>query len=130
VNHVKEQDPSLPEKLRSESAGILNWAIRGLLSYRRDGLIEPAIVQSETADYIKSLDIMAQFIEEECETSPSFAQPSGELYKRYRSWIEDRGQKALGSPRFKSELRAKGFRWDEDRAGNKFWYGIQLKGRV
>src|SRR5262249_53419244 len=68
INQVKQQDLGLPEKLRGEAAGILNWAIRGLLSYQKDGPIEAAIVQTETAEYIKSLDIMAQFIEEECET--------------------------------------------------------------
>src|SRR5215472_15831236 len=47
VNQVKAQDANLPEKLRAEAAGILNWAIRGLLSHQKNGLIEPAIVQSE-----------------------------------------------------------------------------------
>ena len=53
-------------------------------------------MQSETAEYIKSLDIMAQFIEEKCETG-LLVQPAGDLYDRYRSWIEKRGQHALGS---------------------------------
>lgn len=127
INQVKAQDPSLPEKLRGESAGILNWAIRGLLSYRNAGLLEPAIVHTETAEYIRSLDIMAQFVEEECETGP-FIQPSGELYDCYRRWIDGRGQKALGNPRFNSDLQGKGFRREKDRAGNKHWYGLRLRG--
>jgi putative DNA primase/helicase len=126
VHRVTAQDSSLPEKLRGEAAGILNWGICGLMSYRKHGLIEPAIVQSETAEYIKALDVLAQFIEEECEVGP-FKQPSGELYTRYRSWIDTRGQKALGSPRFRSDLQAKGFRPDKDRAGNKQWYGLRLR---
>jgi putative DNA primase/helicase len=121
-------DANLPEKLRSEAAGILNWAIRGLLSYQKHGLIEPGIVQSETAEYIKSLDIMAPFIDEECEVGP-FKQASGELYQRYRNWIDVRGQKALGSPRFRTDLQAKGYRWDQQKTG-KFWYGLQLKPQV
>jgi putative DNA primase/helicase len=127
AHKVAAQDADLPEKLRAEAAGILNWAIRGLLSYRKDGLIEPKIVKEETAEYIKSLDILAQFVEEECETGP-LIQASGELYRHYRSWIDARGQKALGSPRFNTDLQAKGFRRDKDRAGNKFWYGLQLRG--
>lgn len=127
TSQVKAQDANLPEKLRGETAGILNWAIRGLLSYQRHGLVEPAIVTNETVDYIKSLDVMAQFLEEECEVAPDFRQPAGELYKRYRVWIEGRGQKALGAPRFKADLEAKGFRWERDRGGNKFWHGLQLR---
>jgi putative DNA primase/helicase len=56
TNQVKAQDVNLPEKLRGEAAGILNWAIRGLLAYREHGLLEPSIVQTETAEYIKSLE--------------------------------------------------------------------------
>jgi len=126
VNQVKEQDPRLPEKLRGESAGILNWAIRGLLSHQKNGLIEPAIVQSETAEYIKSLDILAQFIDEKCETGPSYRQPAGELYERYRSWIDGRGQKALGAPRFKTDLQAKGFRCEPERTNKRVWHGLRL----
>jgi putative DNA primase/helicase len=108
VNQVEAQDSSLPEKLQGEAAGILNWAIRGLLSYREHGLIEPAIVQTETAEYIRGLDVLTQFLEEECQAGP-FIQPSGELYNCYRGWIDSRGQKALGAPRFKADLQAKGF---------------------
>lgn len=125
TNQVKAQDPSLPEKLRSEAAGILNWAIRGLLSYREHGLIEPAIVLTETAEYIKSLDTMAQFIEEECESGP-YVQSAGGLYNRYRDWIEARGQKALGSPRFRADLQAKGFQWERDETG-RFFRGLRLR---
>ncbi len=125
VHVVESEDPSLPEKLRGEAAGILNWAIRGLLSYRENGLLEPAIVRTETSEYVKSLDVTAQFVEETCETGAAFEQPSGDLYKHYRIWIESRGQKPLGSPRFKADLLAKGFRWEATKSG-KLWYGLRL----
>lgn len=127
VTESSREDPNLAEKLRGEASGILSWAICGLLAYHKHGLEEPSVVQQATAAYITSLDIMAQFIDEECEVGPPFKQPAGELYKRYRAWIENRGQKALGQPRFRNELQAKGYRWDKDRYGNKFWHGIQLQ---
>ena len=127
TNVVKTQDVDLPEKLKAEAAGILKWAVRGWLAYQKHGLIEPAIVSTETADYIRSLDVLAQFIEEECQVDPSFRQASGELYQRYRIWIDRRGQKPVGSPRFKSDLKAKGFKHLEDRNGPAIWYGLQLK---
>jgi hypothetical protein len=45
VKKSKAEDANLPEKLRAEAPGILNWAIRGSLSYQKHGLTEPAIVQ-------------------------------------------------------------------------------------
>ena len=126
VQRVESEDTNLPEKLRGEASGILNWAIRGLLAYQKHGLSEPVVVQSETSEYIKSLDILAQFIEEECEVG-RFQQPAGELYQRYRTWIDGRGQKALGPPRFRMPIwQAKGFRWDKGRGEGKMWYGLQL----
>jgi putative DNA primase/helicase len=125
INQVKAQDASLPEKLRGEAAGIFNWAIRGLLSYQKHGLVEPAIVQTETAEYLKGLDVLAQFIEEECETGP-FVQPSGKLYERYRAWIDTRGQRAHSKPNFKTQLQAKGLRFERDKTGSA-WRGLRLK---
>jgi putative DNA primase/helicase len=129
VKNRKNEDTSLPGKLRAEAAGILNWAIHGLLAYQKHGLLEPAIVQSETAEYLKSLDILAQFIEEECEIGP-FKQPAGDLYQGYRTWIDGRGQKALGSPRFKADLQARGFKCEVERTNQRLWYGLRLKGKV
>lgn len=127
VKESKPEDVNLPEKLRGEASGILNWAIRGLLAYQKHGLTEPAIVQQETAEYIKSLDIMAQFIEEECEAAPSFKQPAGELYQRYRTWIEGRGQKAMGQPRFRTDLQAKGYQHGVETGNARLWRGIRLR---
>jgi putative DNA primase/helicase len=129
IKNSKAEDTSLPEKLRAEAPGILNWAIRGWVAYQKHGLQEPAIVQRETSEYIKSLDTTAQFIEEECEVGAAFEQPAGELYQRYRAWIDGRGQKALGSPRFRTDLQAKGYRWDSTKQGS-FWHGLRLSERV
>jgi putative DNA primase/helicase len=129
IKNSKAQDTSLAEKLRAEAPGILNWAIRGWLAYQKHGLQEPAIVQRETSEYLKSLDTTTQFIEEECEVGAAFKQPAGELYQRYRAWIDGRGQKALGSPRFRTDLQAKGYRWNSTKHGN-LWYGLRLRDRV
>ena len=127
IKKTKPEDPDLPEKLRGEAAGILNWALRGLLAYQKYSLTEPTIITTETAEYIKSLDILAQFIEEQCDVGPTYRQPANKLYQQYRTWIENRGQKAVGSPRFRADLQAKGFKQEEDRSGIKIWYRILLK---
>ncbi len=44
VNVVTNKDRKLPEKLRAEADGILQWALRGWADYKLHGLIEPKIV--------------------------------------------------------------------------------------
>ena len=78
---VANKDPKLPEKLRGEAAGILNWALAGLADYRQNGLIEPAVVTEGTKDYVEGLDHIKQFIEARCEIGAAFDQPSGELHR-------------------------------------------------
>lgn len=130
VHKVTAEDVNLPEKLRAESAGILNWAISGLLNYQKHGLTEPSIVTAESADYLKSLDVLAQFIDEECEVNSTYRQGAGELYQAYRTWIDARGQKALGSPRFRTDLQAKGFKCEIEHANKRCWYGLHLTAPV
>jgi len=40
----EERDTELPEKLRDEASGILNWMIKGCLAWKEDGLQTPDAV--------------------------------------------------------------------------------------
>jgi putative DNA primase/helicase len=46
-----KKDERLREKLLAESSGILNWALAGLASYRKDGLMEPKDILAATEEY-------------------------------------------------------------------------------
>lgn len=41
----KEQNKHLKEQLQQEIDGILNWCIKGLYMYRKEGLEPPTVVQ-------------------------------------------------------------------------------------
>jgi putative DNA primase/helicase len=51
-----EQDRDLPEKLKAELPGILNWALEGCQMWQLYGLEPPAEVQAATQDYREEMD--------------------------------------------------------------------------
>jgi putative DNA primase/helicase len=118
-----QRDKSLPEVLRQEAAGILNWALAGLRDYQLHGLLEPAIVKEETAEYIKSLDVIGRFISEKCEVG-SYTVSAGQLYTEYKCWIPTPTY-AVSDSRFKSELIGRGFTPKHTKSGN-VWVGIRM----
>jgi putative DNA primase/helicase len=119
------RDKDLPEKLRREAAGILNWALAGLRDYQQNGLSEPTVVRQETAEYIKSLDVIGQFIEEKCALDSSARVSATDLYLEYKYWLPN--NYAVGAARFKSDLVGRGFQHKHTDKGN-VWLGIRLAG--
>ena len=117
------RDKSLPETLRQEAAGILNWALAGLQDYQLHGLFEPEIVKEDTAEYIKSLDVIGRFISEKCEVGGSYTVSAGQLYTEYKVWLDS--QYVVSEVRFKSELIGRGFKPKHTEKGN-VWLGIRL----
>ncbi len=122
---VESKDPKLPEKLRAEAAGILNWALAGLRDYQQNGLIEPAIVTEGTREYVEGLDHIKQFIEAKCETGPAHDQPAGELHAAYSGWCLGEQLRALGIRRFGAEMQQRGFA-QRTLQGRRIWTGLRL----
>ena len=105
-----EQDRGLVEKLRAESPGILNWALAGYRAWRRDGLGMPTAVRTATLDYQRDSDLLAQFIDDECEVDRSAETPTIELFGRYQLWAERCGHRyPLTLTRFSMRMQDRGF---------------------
>ena len=79
----EERDPHLIDKLKNESAGILNWLIAGCLAWQETGLGEPAAVTTATAGYRAESDPLTDFIEERCTTGLDQWTSTKELYAAY-----------------------------------------------
>jgi P4 family phage/plasmid primase-like protien len=106
------QDKDLPTKLRSEAPGILAWLVRGCLRWQASGLGAPAAVQRATAGYRSEQDIIGAFVEERCETgSPKECRgAAGELYKCFRDYLENAGERHVSQRQFAAAMERKGFR--------------------
>ena len=118
VSFADRIDLALPEKLRQELPGILNWAIAGCRAWQRDGLQTPAKVQAATETYRKEQDTIGQFILERCQTGQDYMQcQASRLYTAYRSWAEQNGYPVLSQKRFGTYLTAHNYPSDENVTG-------------
>ena len=63
---AEEQDKRLGEKLRAELPGILAWAVRGCLSWQRNGLALPRVVEEATQKYREDEDFLGGFLADAC----------------------------------------------------------------
>lgn len=126
-------DKSLDSKLIIESDGILSWMIQGCLAYQETGLIEPAAVIRDSASYRADLDVLAQFMEENCIIDSQVKDSAQEIYDRYKEWIEsETGAKPLGRNRFYEKMQENGFTKTKTRmqnVSNPIWafHGLKLK---
>ena len=101
----EEKDALLPERLKDEASGILNWALAGLKWYVENDYKLPACkaVEDATAKYRKDMDIIGRFAEECLCFKPTAVAIGPEIYKAYSSWCRENGTLAMGSRRFYAE---------------------------
>ena len=83
---AKERDTRLPEKLRDEWPGILDWMIEGCLDRQENGLQPPRIVQEATNEYLKAEDRYASWIEEFAMIMPDAWESRKDLFYSWRTW--------------------------------------------
>lgn len=128
-----KQDPHMASKLIKDADGILSWMIQGCLAYQETGLIEPAAVIRDSANYRADLDVLAQFMEENCIIDSQAKESAQEIYHRYKEWIEsETGAKPLGRNRFHEKMQENDFTKTKTRmqnVSNPIWafHGLKLK---
>jgi P4 family phage/plasmid primase-like protien len=101
----EEKDKILPEKLKAEASGILNWALAGLKWYVENGYKLPPCkaVEDATAKYRKDMDIIGRFADDCVCFKPTAVAMGPEIYKAYSSWCRENGTLAMSSRRFYAE---------------------------
>lgn len=120
-----EQDKNLPEKLKAELPGILNWALEGCLEWQRVGLQPPPEVLAATQEYRDEMDTLAAFIEECCVLDQFARAKSSDLYGAYRLWCERSGERASTQKAFSQRLAERGFTSTRIK-GPVYWRGIGI----
>jgi P4 family phage/plasmid primase-like protien len=122
----KERDPALKEGVKCEGAGILNWALEGLMRLReRGGFDVPAKIADATAEFREHNDTVGQFVEERCKTGNGLFIKSSELYSAYKDWCEQTSHKPKNSTTIVQDWERLGFT-KEKRKDCNYWQGVEL----
>ena len=126
----EERDERYREKyLAPELAGILNWMLEGLRGYNEQGLKPPKEIQAATRAYRTEMDVIEQWLENNCLCSPQFGQPIQELYNNYFDYVgnEFRHVSPLSKRKFGDELADRGFEPDRGTGGGRIRKGLMLR---
>lgn len=102
----KEQNKHLKEQLQQEIDGVLNWCIKGLQLYRKEGLEPPVAVQNATHEYSEDSDKVGKFISE-CLVKSDQNLAAKDVYEKYSHWCNDCGLGVDGRTSFYEELKTK-----------------------
>lgn len=121
-------DLNLKEKLLTEAAGILAWAVRGCLAWQKGGLKEPESIRRANAEYEEDEDILGWFLEERTIVEPNVWVAASELYAAFKDWAESHGEDRLSAKAFSQALvERKGIkRQRQGGTGNKGFRGVRL----
>lgn len=126
----EERDPKLPERLKEELSGILNWALEGCRAWQKAGLGTPEEVKAATGQYREEMDGLGEFIEERCTLRPDLRTTPAALYRAYTEWAQANGE----NPRSMLSKRTFGLCLSErgllpGKSGSfRYWSGIALDG--
>jgi putative DNA primase/helicase len=71
------------------------------------------------------MDKIGAFIEACCVMGEEFRAPSSDVYKAFRSWCEDNGERAMGHRKFTQALEERGIRKGRTKT-HRLYIGIGL----
>ena len=103
-----EIDKNLLNKLKAEVAGVLAWAVKGCLEWKKDGLAEPDEVRASVGTWRTEDDPHKEFFEDECEFDPSQSIPVSRMWDAFRTWAGENGLRHPSKERLYKELRLRG----------------------
>ena len=107
---LSDPDPNVKEDIRSEGAGILNWALRGLARLRQRGAFDiPEHVADATREFHETNDKALLFVKECCARGPDCREQSSALYRAYRDWCHENGLMPESNVKMAEQWRRLGF---------------------
>lgn len=127
----KEKDKDLLDKLKAEGSKILGWCIQGYQKYQEAGdLLKATTLKNAVQEYKEQMDVIAQFINRECEVTAGARIDCKELYNAYKDWAMDNVEFCIKESKFMEDLKTKGFPVDSTSQKKKYYIGISLIGHV
>lgn len=85
------KDGNREEKLKSELPGVLAWIVRGAMEYKRVGLAQPGSVKAAREAYRSQMDLLAEWLEECCETDVTYMVEMSKLWESWEGFAKRRG---------------------------------------
>jgi putative DNA primase/helicase len=121
------KDLKLKETLRAEASGILAWSVRGSVEWYQNGLGTCKAVNLATDDYRNESDLVARFIADCLEISPTEKVSAESMFVEYEKWKTDNDGAEKTRAELKRELEAKGLQQGKRTKHGNFWLNIKLK---
>jgi len=125
---LSERDHKLADKLRAELPGIINFAVAGCRQWQTEKLAPPAVIQDAVAEYKAEMDVLGQWIEENCTLAPEHTVSASTAYDDYKRWALANGYFPLSANTFGRRLKEKHPR-KRTNAG-AFYTGLRTKNQV
>ena len=118
---VTEPDKTLPQALRKEASGILNWLAEGYHMYLSEGLEQPETVAQTIAEYISQQDVYQLFVGEYYTPDDDSKIYAKNVYQQYKTWCQYNGEKPVTQIALSKELQRLGIARGRDMNGY-YWH--------
>ena len=120
-----ERDAALPDKLRAEGAGVMNWALDGLADFRISGrLAIPDEARKATTEYRAEQDIVGEWLGEQLVIEDGARAEANEAYRCYCEWCRASGHRPMTKNALTRKLEDRGIKRGGD--GRRYYLGIHL----
>lgn len=100
-------DKDLKYKLLREAPAILNWMLEGSIAWQKEGLGVPKEVRDASEGYRKEMDVIEQFVADECETGEGYEVSGKDLYAEYKKWADETGEYKMTMTKFGTKMKDK-----------------------
>lgn len=103
-----ERDKYLRDKLReNELSGILNWAVEGARRLIAQGRFSDSeTLRRDASEFMAKMNNILSFVLERCILHADIHQDSGELFKEYKDWADERLYRKVGHGKFNDQLES------------------------
>jgi len=101
----EERNPNLAQQLKTEIAGILNWALEGRRSLYATGRFPTsAVSMGAIQEYRRESNPAGVFLREQCHWEDGERVGVDAMYQAYRGWAKDNGHTSLNNAQFGKEV--------------------------
>ena len=120
-----EMDKKIQPKFRKEMSGILNWAIKGCLTWQKEGLKEPEEIKHAKEQYRQDMDVLRGFLKDCCVLKSSAKVSSSDLYQAYNLWCQREDEEPITQQQLGILLKERDLK--PGHSGSiRHWKGIEL----